>query len=309
MEKFCKVTLCLVIVMGIFLPQKLFAESVLQISSGPGVSIWLNKNFIGKTTSAQNGLLITDLDPGEYALRASMPGYDDVETVITVSNYQTIEWRITLAEPVLRVEDSVRRIESAMIRSKPTGTIVLQSLPLSTQIFFDGKAIGPGDKKLTHVPAAEHTVTFVLQKQELADKILLKEDEAVLLKADFTSGKVVRETAQTDTKLGPVVIKMQTSRKKKPALFPHRKHQQMYGCEECHHGMDSEGNQVPYIEGMAIQHCVTCHNPTMKNKKLSSLTQAAHARCKGCHKKVVAESGKAGPIGKCSGCHIDEKDN
>ncbi|MDH3390515.1 MAG: hypothetical protein OEL85_01795 [Desulfobulbaceae bacterium] len=42
----------------------------------------------------------------------------------------------------------------------------------------------------------------------------------------------------------------------------------------------------------------------MENKKLNSLTRAAHARCKGCHKKVVEESGTAGPIGKCSGCHI-----
>jgi hypothetical protein len=72
--------------------------------------------------------------------------------------------------------------------------------------------------------------------------------------------------------------------------------------------MDSEGKQIPYTEGMIIQHCVTCHNPKMKNKKLNSLMLAAHTRCKGCHKKVVAESGTAGPIAKCSGCHIFEKD-
>jgi hypothetical protein len=68
--------------------------------------------------------------------------------------------------------------------------------------------------------------------------------------------------------------------------------------------MDDEGKQTGYTEGMVIQHCATCHNPAMENKKLNSLTRAAHARCKRCHKKVVEESGTAGPIGKCSGCHI-----
>ena len=72
--------------------------------------------------------------------------------------------------------------------------------------------------------------------------------------------------------------------------------------------MDSEGKQVSYTEGMEIQHCVTCHNLKMENKKLNSLMQAAHTRCKGCHKKVVEESGTAGPIGKCRGCHVFEKD-
>jgi hypothetical protein len=295
--------------MGLFLPQILFAGSVLQITSDPGVSIWLDKELIGKTTREQNGLVIVDLAPGEYVLKASLQGYDAAETLLTVDNNQTIEWRITLAKPVMKVEDSVIRIDSSMIKSEPTGTVILQSIPLSTEILFDGKAIGLTDKKLTYVSAAEHTVTFVFLKRELVEKFSLQPGESVLLKADFSKGEIVKESAQTNSKRGPAVIKMQTARKKKPALFPHRKHQGMYDCAECHHGMDSEGKQLPYIDGMVIQHCVTCHNPTMENKQLGSLMKAAHARCKGCHKKVVAESGTAGPIGKCSGCHIVEKDD
>lgn len=85
---------------------------------------------------------------------------------------------------------------------------------------------------------------------------------------------------------------------KKPARFPHRKHQEMLkDCGICHHSED-DGKQVPYKEGMKIQKCETCHNDTMANKKLDSFKKAAHERCKGCHKA----KGK-GPT-KCSGCHI-----
>ena len=84
MEKNYLRTLCIVVVMGLFIPRILFAGSVLQITTGPGVSIWLDKDFIGKTTKEQNGLLINDLAPGEYFLKASLPGYDTAETQLAI---------------------------------------------------------------------------------------------------------------------------------------------------------------------------------------------------------------------------------
>jgi len=308
MKKIFLSMLCSVVVMSMFLPQNIFAGALLQINAEPGVSIWLNNELAGKTTREENGLIIADLIPGEYVLKASKPGYDATETTLTVGDNQTIEWRIKLAKPVMKVEDNVKRIDGSMIRSDPTGTIILKSIPLNAEIFFDGDSIGSADKKLTYVPAADHAVKFVFQKRELAKKFSQQPNEFIQLSADFAKGEIVRESDIIDTKRGPAVIKMQTARKRKPALFPHRKHQGMYECTTCHHGMDSEGKQVPYTVGMAIQHCVTCHNLKMENKKLNSLMQAAHTRCKGCHKKVVEESGTAGPIGKCKGCHVFEKD-
>jgi len=293
-----------VVVLSLLLPQIINASAVLQVNAEPGVSIWLNNELAGKTSREENGLLIADLVPGEYILKASKPGYDATETLLTVEDNQTIEWRIKFTKSVMKVEDAVKRVDSSMIEAKPTGIAVLRSIPLNAEIFFDGESIGNADKKLTYVPAAEHTVKFVFQKRELAVKFSLQPDESILLRADFAKGEIVKESGQREKKLGPALIRMQTARNKKPALFPHRKHQGMYDCVNCHHGMDSEGNQTPYVEGMTIQHCVTCHNPKMENKQLSSLMQASHARCKGCHKKVVAESGTAGPIGRCSGCHI-----
>ena len=289
---------------SLFLPQMTLAGSVLQVSAEPGMSIWLNKEYIGKTTKEENGLVIKDLVPGEYSLRAAMQGYDSAETQLTVEDNQTFEWRVNYAKPVMSIEDDVKRIDSAMIETRPAGTIILKSIPLNAEIFFNGKSIGNADKKITYAPAVDYSVKFVFQKQELAEKFSLKPDETVLLIADFSKGEIVGKSAQVVTNRGPEEIKMQTARKKKPALFPHRMHQGMYGCEACHHGMDEDGQQTPYAEGMEIQHCVTCHNTKMKNTKLNNLMQASHARCKGCHKKVVAESGTAGPIGKCSGCHI-----
>jgi len=295
--------LCSIAFLGMLLPQKIFAGAILQISTEPGVSVWLNKDFMGKTDAEQNGMVIKDLAPGEYVLKAFMPGYDPVETLVSAENGKTVEWRIQLVKPAVKVEDEVKRIESKMVRSEPMGTIFLKSIPLNAEIFLDGKSIGPADKKLTYVPAGEHAARFVLQKHELVKKFSLEPDEEIFLQADFMQGTIAVESIPLVGNLGPAVIKMETSRSRKPALFPHRRHQEKYDCADCHHGMDSAGNQIPYSEGMEIKHCVTCHNAKMKNKRLNGLMLAAHTRCKGCHKKVVEESGKAGPIARCSGCH------
>jgi len=100
---------------------------------------------------------------------------------------------------------------------------------------------------------------------------------------------------------GPEEIILKTAKAKKPAFFPHKKHQDMYPCETCHHTKDATGKQGPYKAGEE-KPCVTCHNKKdMTNKKLNSLKAVGHARCKECHKKAKKE-GKKAPT-KCSGCH------
>ena len=102
---------------------------------------------------------------------------------------------------------------------------------------------------------------------------------------------------------GPAEMTLQTADAKKPANFPHAKHQEKYGCDTCHHYMDAEGNQAPCTgDDDPIQKCESCHNKDFKDVKLNSFKNAAHAQCKECHKK---EGGNA-PT-KCTGCHPKKK--
>lgn len=100
---------------------------------------------------------------------------------------------------------------------------------------------------------------------------------------------------------GPEDITLQTADAKKPAHFPHKKHQETIKCEECHHTMDATGKKGPYVEGQEKK-CETCHNKDFANAELNSLKAIGHARCKGCHKQMEKE-GKNAPT-KCTGCHI-----
>ena len=96
-----------------------------------------------------------------------------------------------------------------------------------------------------------------------------------------------------EVSIGPADIVLQTESKKKPARFPHRQHQDAYGCTACHHAKD---------EVMVIDKCASCHTLDISNPDVNSYKKAAHKLCKGCHKVVNKEDSEA-PI-KCSGCHI-----
>ena len=99
---------------------------------------------------------------------------------------------------------------------------------------------------------------------------------------------------------GPEKMELKTVAGTKPAKFPHKKHQDSFGCKECHHARTDSNMQSPYVEGMEVKKCAACHNAeTMNNAKLNSFKLAAHNLCKECHKKY----NESAPT-KCTGCHI-----
>ena len=90
--------------------------------------------------------------------------------------------------------------------------------------------------------------------------------------------------------------------KPKPAFFPHALHQEVYFCSTCHHSAGANGEKILYKEGMEIPKCESCHNKAAARsrtmpKRLTPFMNAAHQRCKGCHKRD-----KKGPV-TCKGCH------
>ena len=105
---------------------------------------------------------------------------------------------------------------------------------------------------------------------------------------------------------GPEEIVLKSADAKKPARFPHKRHQALFKCEECHHTQSTAGKKGPYVEGQEKK-CESCHNKEFHKDLhnldgLNSLHEVCHALCKGCHRRVERE-GKRAPI-KCAGCHI-----
>lgn len=101
---------------------------------------------------------------------------------------------------------------------------------------------------------------------------------------------------------GPEEITLKTAEAKKPAKFPHAKHQATLKCADCHHSKGADGKRVPYAEGQAIGKCESCHNSSMANAELNNLKGVGHKLCKDCHTKKATEVNKP-DLAKCDTCH------
>lgn len=97
---------------------------------------------------------------------------------------------------------------------------------------------------------------------------------------------------------GPAEMILKTSMAKKPAYFPHKRHQDKYACGTCHHGKDSSGRKAAYTAETIIYRCITCHNADMPDKELNSFQSIGHKLCRECH-KTHQDTTSA----KCSTCH------
>lgn len=119
----------------------------------------------------------------------------------------------------------------------------------------------------------------------------------------------------TDPGPEDITIVGSKSKKPKPAIFPHKKHQENITCGECHHGMADDGKQVPYSEGQEVTKCESCHNKDVLagkksgKLKLDTIKGAGHGNCLACHKKAAKENAelKARKIDKCKACHPKKK--
>ncbi len=109
-----------------------------------------------------------------------------------------------------------------------------------------------------------------------------------------------------------ITLANEGAKKPKPAIFPHKLHQDAgLSCAECHHGM-VDGKQVAYTEEQEIGKCASCHNSEVlagslsgKNK-LDTMKGAGHGNCLSCHKQVAKDTGNKA-LKKCSTCHPKKK--
>ena len=116
----------------------------------------------------------------------------------------------------------------------------------------------------------------------------------------FSGGMGFASNEETSADMGPAEIILKTKSARKQARFPHKKHQKIFKCRECHHSRSDNGIKLPYVKGMKIRKCISCHNKNdMSNPRLNTFKLIAHGLCKECHKK-----NKDSAPTKCSGCHI-----
>jgi hypothetical protein len=82
-----------------------------------------------------------------------------------------------------------------------------------------------------------------------------------------------------------------------PVTFLHQMHSKLDGvkCETCHH--TTQGGSEP-------EDCHNCHKQKTAQGEAPKSIEAFHTRCRGCHQYTVDSGKHAGPVKKCTLCHV-----
>lgn len=97
---------------------------------------------------------------------------------------------------------------------------------------------------------------------------------------------------------GPAEIILKTALARKPAFFPHHRHQEKYPCGTCHHDSDYAGMMPNLEDRQEIYKCTACHNEDLPNEELNNFQDIGHALCRDCHRKNQDITSA-----KCTTCH------
>ncbi len=78
--------------------------------------------------------------------------------------------------------------------------------------------------------------------------------------------------------------------------FKHKMHSELDGvdCRFCHHTNQGTGKPEP---------CHRCHKGKPQDETPKKI-KAFHTRCRGCHQYTVDAGKQAGPVKKCTLCHV-----
>jgi len=277
----------------------------IQITSQSGIKIWIDGQFVGETNSFENGLFIANVAAGGHLLKTILSGYHPKEQAVEVIGGQTAEVILQLVSLSNRVKSKGTSTTETLVKRGKDATLVFRSIPLHAKVFFDDGSLGEADLIYHPAPLGHHKIRVEYKGKVLKTTVDLGKDDEVKIIADFRKSEINVDTANQIEDKGPIDIVLRTKTAHKPARFPHRSHQDRFPCGDCHHSKDNNNRLITYYEGMEIKRCTACHNRFMQNSKLNSFRLASHTRCKECHRQM-AKDGKAGPIDKCTGCHLDQ---
>jgi hypothetical protein len=131
----------------------------IQIFCEPGLSIYLDDNFMGTSNKKQDGLFLMDVRKGTHTIRVDKDGFVPQSLQVEVSDFP-IEVRVGQLEP-----EPAARVESEATPTpvkKPVGNVIVTSAPQNCTVEIDGQTRIKETPQLSidGLEAGEHTISF-----------------------------------------------------------------------------------------------------------------------------------------------------
>lgn len=190
------------------LTQLINAQSYIQVTGEPNLSVYLNNVFKAKTTAEFNGCIIENVQSGINVIKIEKTGYAAYEESINIKKGEVFAYKV---KPFTKHSVYVSEQGNSAVTEKKevleTGKLIIQSVPIEIKITIaDIDGINNSSKTkdewiANEIPAGNYKVTFTYNQKSISKNISVLGNETTNVFVNMMSSEV--KTSNTiDEKTG-----------------------------------------------------------------------------------------------------------
>lgn len=149
-------------------------NAYIQVNGEPGLSVFLNGNFKGKTSAEYNGYIIENVKPGQNLIKVVKEGYVPYEETVSVKPGEVFAYKVkSFSKHIISISEKGNSEVTDKKAEIVVGRLVVQSVPIELKITIDGvegaNMISKTKDQWTadKIPVGKYNVTFTFNNKHI----------------------------------------------------------------------------------------------------------------------------------------------
>lgn len=182
----------------LLLTQQLIAQTAyIQVNGEPGLSVFLNGSFKGKTTAELGGYIIENVKPGQNLIKIVKQGFTPFEETISVKPGEVLAYKVKpFSKHIVTISEEGNNAETDKKAKIETGKLIIQSLPIEIKITIPAiegvtnKAKTKDEWIAENIPSDEYKIIFTFNNKTIERNVLINGSETTRVFVNMLSGEV-----------------------------------------------------------------------------------------------------------------------
>lgn len=203
----CYMKLILLFFLTIFSLNLVFSQTAyIQVNGEPGLSVYLNNQFKGKTTAELKGYIIENVKAGENQIKIEKEGYAAFEEYITVKPGEVFAYNVKpFTKHLVSISQSGNSGETETKEIIKTGKLIIQSVPIEIKITMpDIEGVNESQKTKDEwiadmIPAGNYSITFTFNQKVITKTVKIDGNETTRVFVNMLNGEFKEESTLKET--------------------------------------------------------------------------------------------------------------
>lgn len=186
-----------------FFSQQLTGQNAyIQVNGEPGLSVFLNGNFKGKTTADLGGYIIENVKAGKNLIKVVKEGYTPFEETISVKAGEVLAYKVKpFSKHVVTISEEGNNAETDKKAKVETGKLIVQSLPIEIKITMPAiegvtnKAKSKDEWIADKIPSGNYKMIFTFNNKKIEKDVEINGNETTKVFVNMLSGEVQVKTS------------------------------------------------------------------------------------------------------------------